>query len=389
MAGGLGTRLRTVVKEVPKCMAPVNGKPFLQYLLNYLKRFDVSRVILSVGYLREAAMSWIEANKGDYPFTFDFSIETEPLGTGGGIRLALSKAHTENVLVVNGDTFFNVDLDDLMGQHLEGNSPISIALKPMRDFDRYGNVILEKPSPIGGKVAEFKEKEPCVQGLVNGGIYAINKEKGFPEGLPGKFSFETGILKPFADEGKVRGLIHDDYFIDIGIPEDYGKAQKELPELERIMEIAEADYPGFDTLFLDRDGVINRLRPGDYVRKWEDFEAMPGIMEALSLLSGKFKHIILVTNQRGIGKGLMDESDLETIHKRMVEEIENHGGRLDKIYHCPALDESDLFRKPNTGMFSLACKDFPDISPERSIMIGDSESDMEFARNCGMKGIRL
>jgi D-glycero-alpha-D-manno-heptose 1-phosphate guanylyltransferase len=385
LAGGLGTRLRSVVSEVPKCMAPIDGKPFLQCLLNYLNRFDISRVILSVGYLREVVFAWVKTHKTDYSFEIDFAVEKEPLGTGGGIALAMSYAKDSNILIVNGDTFFNVDLDLFYSEHLKGRSNISIALKPMKDFDRYGNVILKD----NGIISEFKEKEHCSEGFINGGIYAVDCNAHIFDGLPDKFSFETAVLKPKAENEDVRGFIHDDYFIDIGIPTDYEKAQTELPELEKIMSVARNEYPGLMTLFLDRDGVINRLRPHDYVKTWSEFEFMPGILEALAIFAKEFKHIILVTNQRGVGKGLMSKEDLDAIHERMCSIIKMHGGRIDKIYECSALVDTDHNRKPNIGMFEQACKDFPDITPETSLMIGDADSDMQFASNCGMKGIRI
>lgn len=385
LAGGLGTRLRSVVSEVPKCMAPIDGKPFLQCLLNYLDRFDVSRVILSVGYLREVVFSWVRDHKKDYSFDIDFAVEKEPLGTGGGIALALSFAKEDNVLIVNGDTFFNVDLDTFYSEHIHCGNKISIALKPMSDFDRYGNVVLKE----NGIISEFKEKEYCEKGLINGGIYVMDRTAHLCDGLPDKFSFETSILKPAAEAEKVQGFIHDDYFIDIGIPTDYERAQTELPELEKIMSVAREDFTGLKTLFLDRDGVINRLRPHDYVKKWDEFEFMPGVLEALAILAKKFQNIILVTNQRGVGKGLMSKEDLDQIHKKMCSVIEDHGGRIDKIYECTSLEESNHFRKPNIGMYEQACKDFQDISPDTSLMLGDADSDMQFAANCGIGGIRL
>ena len=324
LAGGLGTRLRSVVSEVPKCMAPIDGKPFLQYLLNYLDSFDVSRVILSVGYLREVVFSWVRDHKQDYSFDIDFAVEKEPLGTGGGIALALSFAKDDNVLIINGDTFFNVDLESFYAEHIHSGNKISIALKPMSDFDRYGNVVLKE----NGIISEFKEKEPCATGLINGGIYVMDRTAHLCDGLPDNFSFETAILKPAAETEKVQGFIHDDYFIDIGIPNDYERAQTELPELEKIMSVARGDFTGLKTLFLDRDGVINRLMPHDYVKKWNEFEFMPGVLEALAILAKKFQHIILVTNQRGVGKGLMSKEDLDRIHEKMCSVIENHGGKM-------------------------------------------------------------
>jgi histidinol-phosphate phosphatase family protein len=143
----------------------------------------------------------------------------------------------------------------------------------------------------------------------------------------------------------------------------------------------------FDTLFLDRDGVINKLRINDYVKTWNEFEFLPGVLEALRFLSKRFKYIIVVTNQRGVGKRLMTENMLQDIHKKMIKTIEEAGGRIDKVYYCTAISENDPDRKPNIGMALRAKKDFPDIDFSKSIMIGDSEYDKIFAQKTGMKYI--
>ena len=155
------------------------------------------------------------------------------------------------------------------------------------------------------------------------------------------------------------------------------------------MNLLDIDVSKYDTLFLDRDGVINKLRQNDYVKCWDEFEFLPGVFEALAKWKDHFKHIIIVTNQRGIGKGLMTDEDLNSIHQQMINEIERHSGRIDKIYYCSSLTEEDFNRKPSIGMFQQAVNDFGDIIPETSLMIGDSESDMEFAENCGMMGIKI
>ena len=155
------------------------------------------------------------------------------------------------------------------------------------------------------------------------------------------------------------------------------------------MRLADIDVTGFDTLLLDRDGVINRLRPNDYVKCWNEFEFLPGVLDALAVWNGHFKHILVVTNQRGVGKGVMTENDLLDIHRRMCKCIEDNGGRIDKIYYCTALTDSDVRRKPGKGMFDDILHDYPDIDIDRCLMIGDSQSDMDFASNCGIKGIKV
>ncbi len=143
------------------------------------------------------------------------------------------------------------------------------------------------------------------------------------------------------------------------------------------------------TLFIDRDGVINQKRDNDYVKHWSEFIFIPDVIESLSVLSQHFGRLIVVTNQRGIGRGMMSEEDLADIHARMIQQIEAGGGSIDRIYHAPDLAENDHrgWRKPRPGMALQAAKDFPDINLVKSIVIGDSLSDMKFGRNAGMKTV--
>ncbi len=224
LAGGLGTRLRSKVNNVPKCMAPVAGKPFLWYMLKYLADYQITKVVLSVGYLRDVIIEWIDGNRNEFPYDFDFAIETEPLGTGGGIKLALEKIQSENALVLNGDTFFNVNIDELYEQHRLLPSYITLALKPMSNFDRYGNVKID----VSNRILKFEEKKYHENGLINGGVYLIKKEIFKNTRSYSKFSFETDVLPDACSSGWVYGVKQDGYFIDIGIPDDYDKANEDF-----------------------------------------------------------------------------------------------------------------------------------------------------------------
>lgn len=155
------------------------------------------------------------------------------------------------------------------------------------------------------------------------------------------------------------------------------------------MTLQDIDITNCDTLLLDRDGVINRLRPNDYVKSWEEFEFLPGVFNAMETFAQHVKHIFIVTNQRGVGKGVMTEQELLHIHEKMCSEVVAHKGRIDKIYYCTALAESDSRRKPNIGMFADILRDYPDIKHESCLMVGDSDSDMEFAMNCGIRFQRI
>ncbi|MBO6169589.1 MAG: HAD-IIIA family hydrolase [Bacteroidales bacterium] len=146
---------------------------------------------------------------------------------------------------------------------------------------------------------------------------------------------------------------------------------------------------GFDTLLLDRDGVINRLRPGDYVKSIDEFEWLPSVRKALCEAASKFSGIFVVTNQRGVGKGVMSRGELDKIHSWMCSSISEAGGRIDDVYVCTAVADDDPFRKPNTGMFDELLRNHPDVDPARTVMIGDSASDAEFARRCGVSFIKV
>lgn len=141
-------------------------------------------------------------------------------------------------------------------------------------------------------------------------------------------------------------------------------------------------------LFLDRDGVINRRIVDDYVKRWEDFEFLPGVLDSFPIFAKKFKHIFVVTNQQGVGKGLMKVEDVKAIHNKMKAQIEATGCNIDGIYFCPALAaDRNPCRKPNIGMAQQAKVDFPDVDFTKSIMVGDSPSDMEFGANAEMKTV--
>lgn len=230
LAGGLGTRLRSEVRDVPKCMAPVAGKPFLWYLLTDLKKYNnVTRVILSVGYLREVIFEWIPTIQGEFPFTFDYAIEEEPLGTGGGIRLAMKMVTEGEAIILNGDTYFDVDLNALIAAHKsQADAKLTIALKPMKSFDRYGTVTMDSC----GRILRFNEKQLCKEGIINGGIYCLSNDESIFNGLPPKFSFETSVMQEKCGEtGCLFGVVQNGYFIDIGIPEDFHKANNEFHKL--------------------------------------------------------------------------------------------------------------------------------------------------------------
>ncbi|MCL6591793.1 MAG: nucleotidyltransferase family protein [Firmicutes bacterium] len=221
LAGGMGTRLKAVLPDIPKPLAPIGDKPFLGYLLKYLEDSGIDSVILAVGYKYECLEEYFGNCYGRV--SLKYSVEDKPLGTGGATQKALAMASGNEVAVLNGDTFFRAPLAEMRRKHLESDSEISVALKPMRQVSRYGNVIV-----AGSKIVKFEEKAPVGEGLINGGVYIFNKKVFERFELPARFSLEADFFQRYVGELRMAAFISDEYFIDIGLPEDYYKSQQEL-----------------------------------------------------------------------------------------------------------------------------------------------------------------
>jgi D-glycero-alpha-D-manno-heptose 1-phosphate guanylyltransferase len=374
LAGGLGTRLRTVVPELPKCLAPVAGRPFLFYVINQLRRQGINRFIFSLGYRSETILEYLQQ---EFPtLNYTFVIEDEPLGTGGAIQLAARLCEERMAIVANGDTLYKADLKKAWELHEHSGAECSLLLKPMQDFERYGVVETNEKHII----TLFREKQFYTEGNINGGLYILDVSSFLQRGNPEKFSFEKDFLEAHYNQGRFLGIKDDGYFIDIGIPEDFQKAQTDL--LKKLPALSSLNKEW--SLLIDRDGVINEEKKDGYILNWNEFNFYNGVPEALALLSGKLGRIIVITNQRGVGKGLMSLDDLENIHAKMREKIKAAGGRIDAIYYCTSMDNTHECRKPNPGMAFRAWADFPEIDPDKTIMIGNKPSDMRFARNAGI-----
>lgn len=222
LAGGLGTRLRSVIGEMPKPMAEIAGRPFLEYQLDYLASQGISRVVLAIGYQAEV----IKAHFGQQykSITLAYSVEEELLGTGGAIKQSLSLCTADSVFVLNGDSFLQIDLKQMANCHSDSSLPATVAVKFMDDCERYGTVELDEHK----RIVLFKEKKPYKNKFINSGIYCINSNIFAQQDYPSKFSFEKLYLEPQALKSQLNSYQTDGYFIDIGIPEDYRQAMQDF-----------------------------------------------------------------------------------------------------------------------------------------------------------------
>ncbi len=227
LAGGLGTRLKNVIGDIPKPMAPVNGRPFLEYLLDYLNHYEIEHVILSVGYKHGMIMDHFgKKYKG---IDIDYAIEDTPLGTGGAIKKAFGQTFSKKSFVFNGDTMLKMDLLRLMDFHSYKQSVFSVVLRQVEDVSRYGSVDRDE----NYRITSFNEKGLRVgPGMINGGTYLISKSFFEKTAFPEKFSIEKDCLEKMVGSYFFYGTICRQYFIDIGIPEDYQKAQDDFKEFE-------------------------------------------------------------------------------------------------------------------------------------------------------------
>lgn len=223
LAGGIGSRLASVLSDRPKPMAPIGERPFLEYLLGTLVRNGCRRILLSTGHRAEMIEQYFGPRYLDMEVVY--IREDEPLGTGGALALALRAANEPSVLVLNGDTYAEVDYSAMLQTHLISASKWTMALRKVEDASRYGSVMVDS----NGIVSSFGEKAAIGRGLINSGVYLVQRDVFLNFDLPRKFSIERDFLMCYAKLLKPQSFITDGYFIDIGIPEDLERAQKELP----------------------------------------------------------------------------------------------------------------------------------------------------------------
>lgn len=220
LAGGFGTRLKHLLNNSPKALADINGHPFLDYLIGYLVQQGCDRFVFSLGYLREQIITYVEQK---WPhLDYAFSIEENALGTGGAIKKAIDMLRDDSVLIVNADTFLDVDLKAMFDFHHLNKSDCTISVKEMTDFDRYGTVLFDSSM----RIVNFQEKKQTEIGFINAGFIILNKNCIIEQkSLPEVFSFEKDFLEVNLEKFNIHAFISNTYFIDIGVPNDYNKAK--------------------------------------------------------------------------------------------------------------------------------------------------------------------
>ncbi|WP_075780558.1 HAD-IIIA family hydrolase [Marinitoga sp. 1137] len=370
LAGGLGTRLKSVVRDIPKPMALIGDKPFLEHQVNILKENGFEKVLLLTGYKSEIIEDYFKDGK-EFGIKIEYSKEQEPLGTGGAVFNAWKKLD-EKFILLNGDTFFDIQYEIVFDFINEKKANALIVLRFSEDISRYGFVEIDENYKITKFIEKGKLPENRIDGYINGGIYYFKKDilkKYYEQYKNQKISIETDIFPKLIEENKLYGLPTGGKFIDIGIPEDYQKAQKIIPEW-----IKKERKPG---LFIDRDGTI--IEDSGYVHG-TNLKFIDKTFDIIKKAKEEGKYVIIITNQAGIAKGKFTEEESIKTTEYIIEYYRKKGITIDNYYYCPYHPEGtiekykkySLARKPNSGMILKACEDYR-IDLKNSMMVGDNE----------------
>jgi D-glycero-D-manno-heptose 1,7-bisphosphate phosphatase len=313
LVGGLGTRLGSLTETTPKPLLIRGERPFLAWLLRELCRFGVTEFLLLAGHLSEAVEHALPAIRAKLPKPVTISVCREPVRAGTGGAVFHAREHlNERFLLCNGDSLFDTNLATLLAAAAADGPEVvgRMLLRQSPDASRSGVVTVE-----GDRVVTFQERPPTgAAGVINAGISVFQRR--LLDALGPVCSLEADILPGIAAAGALRGTLNEGYFRDIGVPEDFARADHELRALR-----------GRRALFLDRDGVVN-VDHG-HVGSRERFEWMPGALETIRHATETGWHVFLVTNQSGVARGHYDEAAVRDLLEWMADESRRHGGTID------------------------------------------------------------
>jgi len=369
LVGGLGTRLGALTKETPKPLLPVADRPFLHYLIDEVRRHGVEDIVLLAGFRADKLSSLTTL----YP-DVRIVVESSPLGTGGALRNAADLLD-DRFFFINGDSLFDVNLWDLAS--VSPGSLATLALRKVPDISRYGPAVLD-----GDTITVFGEAATdSGEGLINGGVAVLSRAilDRFPEAE--QVSIEREVYPRLAREGLLKGRPYDRPFIDIGVPDDYARSQTYIPELTRR-----------GAVIFDRDGVINA--EVNYAHRPDQIEWIEGAIAAIKAVNDAGLYALVATNQAGVAHGYYGEPDVVALHAWMNAQFKAHGAHIDAFAYSPFHPEGAVdhyrqvtdCRKPGAGMLERLIGQFG-AARDRTVFVGDRESDMAAARAAGVEGV--
>lgn len=368
LAGGRGTRLRPLTYTRPKPMVEFHGKPFLEYLVEMLRDQGFRRILMLLGFLPQIIQDYFGDGRR-WDLQIDYSVsDVEDLTAR---RIQLAEPHLDPCfLLMYCDNYWPMDMDKMWKRFVRAKVPAMVTIYSNRDAHTKDTVRVDDDGYV--TVFDRSRTTPGLQGVEIS--YAI-LTKSVLQLLPKEDALlEAAVYPRLASERKLLAYMTDHRYYSVG-------SLERLP----LTEVFLARRP---TVILDRDGVLNK-RPlkAEYVRSWDEFKWLPGAREALRLLKQAGYRVIVISNQAGVARGVMTESDLAQIHERMSLELDQAGGQIDGIYYCPHnWGDGCECRKPNPGMLFQAQRDFH-LDLSRTLLIGDDERDGQAAEAAGCPSV--
>ena len=392
LAGGKGTRLKSITGDLPKPMVSILGAPLLQHLIEQCVAYDIVDIKLLVSYRKEAIEDYF-GDGSQYGVSIQYIVEDIPRGTAGALIDALPELD-EQFLVVYGDTFFDVDLGSFWNFHQNQAGDISIFLHP-NDHPHDSDLVEVDPSFQVLKIHPYPHDSQWRQNLVNAAVYMINKSalKGIDFVLD-RPDIAKDLFPLMLESGKkLYGYISTEYIKDMGMPKRLSKVERDIDSGK--VKSLKKQTPKM-AIFIDRDGTINQ--EVNHLSSQDQFELLDGVGEAICQINAAGILAVIVTNQPVIARGELEESELKVIHNKMDTLLGRQGAYIDRLYYCPHHADSGFegevevlkfdcdCRKPKIGLFTQAKKDL-NIVLEKSWVVGDSTRDILAAQNAGMKSI--
>ncbi len=399
MAGGKGTRISSVASDIPKPMIKVCGIPVLEREINCLREQGFTDIIITVSHLGKIIMDYFGDGSNISPVTgkpFGVNIqyynEITPLGNAGALY-ELSDELTEDFLLLNADAMFDIDFNRFVEYHRKSGAWVTLFTHPNSHPYDSGLVIADEDKKVISWLAKEDERPENYKNRVNAGLHVISPKVLESRPNTDKVDLDRQVLKPHAGTGKMFVYDSPEYVKDMGTPDRYEAVCRDCEN--GIIEAKNLSHKQ-KAVFLDRDGTINKYV--GFLRNIDEFELIPGVADAIRKINESGYLAIVVTNQPVIARGEVTVEELNEIHNKMERLLGEQGAYIDAIYYCPHHPDKGFegeipelkincdCRKPKPGMLLQAAKDF-NIDLSKSVMIGDSENDMEAGRVAGCKTV--
>jgi len=391
MAGGKGKRLKSITNdEIPKPLAPINGKPILEWQIECLQRNGILEICIVIGYLGEK----IQQALGDgskLGVNIQYYNEETPLGTAGALAYLPHFVKGEAFVLVYGDCIFDIDINRMITFHHKNNAHATLFAHPNSHPYDSDLLLINNTGQVTGIVAKNTPRGKWYDNIVNAGLYILSSKvcEDIPKGQP--TDLEKEYLAAEMQKGNIYGYISSEYIKDAGTP---NRIQEVAQDLSKGVVAARNLQNKQKCIFIDRDGTINA--DSGLIHKIEDFELLPFAADAIKLINKSGYLAVVVTNQPVVARGLCDTKNIEEIHRKMHTLLGEAGAYADAVYYCPHHPDKGYpeenpeykipceCRKPSIGMITKAVEDF-NISPQLSWMIGDTTTDIQTGKNAGLK----